>query len=67
MKFINKTLSEIGHRALAHWKTSLIGAIEGSGITLAGLLSGDPKLLTGALATAGYLFLKGVLSKDGAK
>ena len=67
MKFINNALSEIGHRALAHWKTSLIGAVEGSGLTLAGILSGDPKLLTGSLATAGYLFLKGVLSKDGTK
>jgi len=67
MKFIKSALSEIGHRSLAHWKTSLIGAVEGSGITLAGLLTGDPKLVSASIGTGLYLFIKGIISKDGAK
>lgn len=56
--------SEIGNRALAHWKTSLVGAVEGSGLTAASLVTGDPMLRKGMLLTAGYLFFKGLLVKD---
>ncbi len=52
------------HRIAAHWKTSLVGAIEGSGLIVGGHLVTDPKLAKGAYAVAAYLFIKGLLAKD---
>lgn len=64
MKSVFKSIT---HRIAAHWKTSLIGAIEGSGLIAGGSLVTDPKLAKGAYALAAYLFLKGLLAKDAGK
>lgn len=52
------------HRIAAHWKSSLIGAIEGSGLIAGGAIVTDPKMAKGAYAMAIYLFLKGLFSRD---
>ena len=58
-------INEIRHRIIAHWKTSLIGAVEGSGLIVGGHFVSDPTLAKGAYVMAGYLFIKGLLVKDG--
>jgi hypothetical protein len=64
---VKSILQSISHRIAAHWKTSLIGAIEGSGLIVGGSIVTDPKLANGAYALAAYLFIKGLLAKDAAK
>lgn len=54
-------------RATLHWKSSLIGAIEGSGLIVGGVVVTDPKMAKAAFGAAAYLFLKGLFSQDPAK
>lgn len=61
---MNPILNTFANRIAAHWKTSLIGAVEGSGLIAGGHFVSDPKLAKGAYAVALYLFLKGLLAKD---
>lgn len=64
MKALFKALAR---RALLHWKSSLIGAIEGSGLIVGGTIVTDPQLAKAAFGTAAYLFVKGLISQDPAK
>ena len=56
----------IANRIGAHWKTSLIGAVEGSGLIVGGQFV-DPAIAKAAYVMAAYLFLKGLLVKDAGK
>ena len=67
MKKVKNSFGEFMRRSVTHWKTSLIGAIEGSGILTAGILSGSREVKKAAIIVSVYLFIKGLFSKDGAK
>ena len=61
---MKKTFSQLANRIAAHWNSSLIGAIEGSGLIVGGQVVTDPKLAKAAYIMAIYLFLRGLISKD---
>ena len=58
-------IKEVLSRSFIHWQSSLLGAIEGSGIMTAAIISGNKEAQKAALIISCYLFIKGLLSKDG--
>lgn len=51
-------------RVAGHWKTSLIGAVEGAGITGISQLLNDPAAVKVTLGIAAWRFVVGLLSRD---
>lgn len=64
---LNLIKEETLERVAVNWKTTAIGAIEGSGLSIAGILSGDKNMIKVSLLTAVYLLIKGLISKDAGK
>jgi hypothetical protein len=54
---------EILSRSFIHWRSSLLGAIEGSGIMTAAIISGNRETQKAALIISCYLFVKGLITK----
>ncbi len=51
-------------RIAGHWKSSLVGAIEGAGISGLGQIVSDPTAAKVAFGIAAWRFVVGLLSRD---
>ena len=59
-----KIFNIIANRAIAHWKSTVVGAAEAAVLAAAGVLTNDPKAFRLAMTAAAWCFARGMVSKD---